>query len=180
MPHEDEMQVAVFSARPNVQTTDNGSAPIEMGGGEGNLVRIWACHWAIELLKMPEEALSGDLFLGLALSSNPEHELTPLEDFVDFQDNKALYARGQWTWNFRAFAFLQIEGAYASDRQAQTQTQIIPVYGLVRPRRQIFVWSLLAFTAAMGLTLEVYYTAFGATRTEREEVNRKYGKYRRS
>ncbi len=184
MPHEDEMQVAVFSARPDVTVTDNGSIPVEMGGGEGNLVRIWACHWAIELLRLTDSNAI-DLFLGLALSSNPEHELTPLEDFVDYQENKALYARARWTYNSLTRIVFQTNGidwgyAYASDLQTQAQTQIIPCYGVVRPRRQIMVWSLLAFTASIGLTLEVYYTAFGARRTEREEVNRKYGKYRRS
>lgn len=176
MPQDDEMQVGVFSDRVDVAAVGTGSIPVEMGGGEGNLVRIWACHWGIELIKIADQNAHDSLY-GLALSSNPEHELTPLIGFIDYQENKALYARGQWSYN----SLTRINGInYASDLQAQAQTQIIPCYGLVRPRRQLMVWMLAGLTASIGLRLEVYYTPFGAARNEREEVNRKYGKYRRT
>lgn len=165
MPVDDEIQVGVFYFRP--PSPGSGSSPIEMGGGEGNLVRILACHWNFELVNTFSGAQT---FFGVALSSNPEHELTPLVNFEDFQANKALYAR--------SLEVLQHFGT--GDTTAWRETQIIPVYGLVRPRRQIMVSTLLTQELVTGIGLEVYYQAFSAPFTEREEVNRKYGKYRRT
>ena len=182
MRHEDEMQVGIFYERSGEGAEERGSLPVELGGGEGNLVRIWACHWTVELVKIGVSPTITDRFLGIALSSNPEHELAPLIGFQDFQNNKALYARALWTFNHQSVIVVNgLDHAYASDRTALLwQPKVVPAYGLVRPRRQIMVWDLLNGGAVTGMGLEVYYTAFGATRTEREEVNRKYGKYRRS
>jgi len=167
MPPDDELQVAVFYDRFTVGVK-GGSLPIEMGGGEGNLVRIEACHWNFELFHTLPDLQA---FFGAALSSNPEHELTPLANFEDFQQNKALYGRTLIVW----------EHAGIGDSTVWLPQQIIPVYGLIRPRRQIIVWSMVfPSDGVYGLGLEVYYRAFSAPRTEREEVNRKYGKYRRS
>lgn len=168
MPPEDEMQVGVFYVR----TIALGSAgiPVELGGGEGNLVKIWACHWNLE--NTPTEDGPFDGFLGMALSSNPEHENNPIGLFAEFQSDPALYARAIY--------------AYAHDGIGDTtsflKNMVIPTYGLVRPRRQIMLvlnlWQQLEkFT---GVGLEVYYTPWSVPSTEREEVNRKYGKYRRS
>lgn len=178
MPQDDEMQVGVFYERSGAEVAVEGALPVEMGGGEGNLIRIWACHWTVELVKLADTP-SVDRFLGLALSSNPEHELVHLVNFQDFQSNKALYARALWTYN--SLNVLIAGSDNVINREALLwQPKKVPCYGLVRPRRQMMVWSLLNGAAVTGMGLEIYYTPFSATRTEREEVNRKYGKYRRS
>lgn len=168
MPPEDEMQVGVFYAR----TIALGSAgvPVELGGGEGNLVRIWACHWNLE--KTPTQDGPFDGFLGMALSSNPEHEGTPPFTFADFQSDPALYARAIYLYAHDGIG----------DTTSFLNNKIVPCYGLVRPRRQIMtvlnLWTGLDIFTGVGL--EVYYTPWSVPLTEREEINRKYGKYRRS
>ena len=166
MPQEGNMQVGVFYRRV-LADESLVSFVVDLGGGEGNLVQIWACHWNFETL---EAAASHVFFLGAALSSNPEHENTPLESFEDFQFNKALYAR----------TVIVSDHFGTGDSTVTVPQQIIPVYGLVRPRRQIAVIAKVALQINLGIGLEIYYTPVGATFTEREEVNRKYGKYRRS
>ncbi len=169
MPREDEMQVGVFYSRPVITGGDEGSLPINLGGGEGNLLQIWALHWNIEAV-FPGP--NRQLFTGVALSSDPEHELAPLINFEDFQSHRALYGRALWIAGHDGIG----------DTTVSQESKAVPVYGLIRPRRQIMVWSILAGDAqgSMGIGLEVYYTPMGAPFTEREEVNRKFGKYRRS
>lgn len=166
MPQDDELQVAVFYKRPPLMA--QGALPVEMGGGEGNLIKIRACHWNYDIIQASATHI---IFIGVALSSNPEHAVKPLIDFVDFQRNKALYARA-----------LIISNHFGTgDSTITTNQQIIPCYDLIRPRRQIMVWSTLSPEEdVIGLGLEIYYRTMGAPLTEREEVNRKYGKYRRT
>lgn len=168
MPQDDEMQVGVFRI-PQIGSLGNIGLPVEMGGGRGNLIRIWACHWSIEVTIARSQAIG---FIGCALSSNPEHEFDPPLGFVGALGDKALYGRAIWNYAHNG------EG----DTTSFFQTQVIPVYGLVRPRRQIMtaiqLWGELELVNSIGL--EVYYTPMSAPSTEREEVNRKYGKYRRS
>lgn len=167
MPPDDNVQVGVFFTR--LRAVEATGTVVELGGGEGNLVEILACHWNIE--NSPQED-SFAAFLGAALSSNPEHELLPPTQFDDFQQNRALYARQIWVYAH----------AGIGDTTSFFNTRVIPVYGLIRPRRQIMVvlnlWRPLETFTAIGL--EVYYRPVSAPSTEREEVNRKYGKYRRS
>ena len=166
MPQDDNMQVGVFYHRAS--NPGQGAIPIQLGGGEGNLVEMWACHWNFELVDAGPATV---VFLGVALSSNPEHEDTPLENFQDFQSNKALYGR----------ALIVADHDGIGDSTIVIPQQVIPTYGLIRPRRQIMVWALvMPEIEVMGLGLEVYYIPSGAPFIEREEVNRKFGKYRRT
>lgn len=167
MPQDGEIQVGVFHDIDEGLLPFEHGKPVEMGGGEGNLIQIWACHWTIDFIKMGPEA---DRFVGVALSSNPEHELTPPLNFEVFMEDKALYARQLWSFSH--------DGIGDSDNGQVTR--VIPCYGLIRPRRQIMVAVIINGEAVVNWNLEVYYNAVGAVFTEREEVNRKYGKYRRS
>ena len=169
MPQDDEMQVGVFYL-PEVGALTNIGQAIEFGGGEGNLVRLWAAHWSIEFTDTRDGPVFS--FLGCAISSDPEHILNPPGGFQDALGHKALYARAIWNYAHDGIG----------DTTSFTNTQVIPLYGLVRPRRQVMtaiqLWGELEEVNSIGL--EVYYTPMSAIRTEREEVNRKYGKYRRS
>ena len=161
MRQDDKVQVAVFNARP--AAPDNGAIVAEMGGGEGNLVELLGAHWSIEGL-VAEQTL-----VGLALSSNPEHFPAGAGDFVAWLADKALYARAVWISNILTSGYDSIG------------SQVIPLYGLIRPRRQIIVWTIInGESTSTGFNLEIYYRPASAPFTEREEVNRKYGKYRRS
>lgn len=160
------VHVGIFSTR---QTSPvNGGQVIEMGGGDGNLVRILACHWGIELLDVGADA---DRIIELGLSSNPEHDQVGAGTFDEFVANKAVYAKATIIHNHDG----------AGDSDATRWNKVIPCYGLVRPRRQIFVWSIINGNVATGLWLEVWYEPFAEmNRVERDRVNREYGKYRRS
>jgi len=170
MQVEGEIQVGVFYYRiPLPAATAYRSIPIEMGGGEGNLVRLWAIHYNLELIKA---IVPATYFIGIALSSNPEHENNPIDDFAIWQSDKALYGRHLWIADNTGtgnFAFWRKEA-------------IIPLYGLVRPRRQIMSILMFQYSAELlcGVGAEVYYQPTGAVADEREIVNRKYGKYKRS
>lgn len=168
MPLEDEMQVAVFYKR--LPTLEVAAIPVEMGGGEGNLVRLWACHWNIEFTDTRDGPVFS--FAGGGLSSNPEHETGPGIGFQDFQSDKSIYARAIWIYAHDGIG----------DTTSFATNKVIPLYGLVRPRRQLMMlvnlWGTLEEFNGFGL--EVYYTPFSVPLDEREEVNRKYGKYRRS
>lgn len=160
MQVDGNVQVAVFHDRPS--SPDNGALIAEMGGGEGNLVRLLGAHWSIEGL------VAGQTLVGFALSSNPEHLPAGAGAFDFWLADKALYARAVWISNFVTSGYDSIGSIY------------VPLYGIIRPRRQIIVWTIINGEAATGFNLEVYYQPTTAPFTEREEVNRKYGKYRRS
>lgn len=156
------LEVSTFSVRDT--SVFNVGFPMELGGGEGNLVKLVAVHWHIESIQFTSAVL-----ILAGISSNPEHELTPPFDFDSFMQNKAIYGRGSWT-----------AAALTSGFDSQNGV-VVPLYGLIRPRRQIMIVSVINSTAATRVTGEVYYEPFVETnRVERDRVNREFGKYRRS
>jgi hypothetical protein len=139
-----------------------------MGGGDGNLVRIVAVHYFIENLAVDANA---DLLIQQGLSSNPEHNDVGAGAFDVFPQDKAIYAKSAIISNH--------DGVL--DSTATRWADRVPCYGLVRPRRQIWVWSILNGEAATGIWIEVWYEPFEETnKVQRDRVNREFGKYRRS
>lgn len=157
----DDVQVAVVHERP--ESSDFGSKIIEMGGGEGNVVELIAVHWHIELVN------GAIMWQSLALSSNPEHLLTPPADIASNQLDVALYGRAVWIGRTDAVGESWVAG-----------TIVVPLYGIIRPRKQIMVWGIIASTSVVGLTGEIYYRPVVLAQRDRDSINRKYGKYRRS
>jgi hypothetical protein len=158
-----DVQVAVAGLRvPSGNTVD--SAVVEMGGGEGNLVELLAVHWHVESVQGGAAVL-----LVAGLSSNPEHELSPPADFIESMQDPAVYGRASWTGQLHTSGFDSQNGV------------VIPLYGLIRPRRQIMVFININDTTLTQFTGEVYYEPFTEpNRVDRERVNREFGKYRRS
>lgn len=158
-----ETQVAIIGIRGAGASSVNAFA-VELGGGEGNLVELLAVHWHIESVQATAAVL-----ITAGLSSNPEHLATPPADFVAAMQDKAIYGRGVWTGAFVTSGFDSQNGV------------VVPLYGLVRPRRQVGIVTIINAAAATQVTGEVYYNPFTETNTvERDRVNREYGKYRRS
>ncbi|GAI85755.1 unnamed protein product [marine sediment metagenome] len=160
------IEVGVFNHRAS--GFDNGGQVLELGGGEGNLVRLFGCHYGIELINV---AANADVLIQMGLCSDPETAPAGAGDFEQFIINKSVYAK----------ATLQSNHDGTGDSTATRWNKVIPCYGIVRPRRQVFVWSVINGEVATGLWLEVWYEPFEETnKVERDRVNREYGKYRRS
>lgn len=154
MPAEGKPQVMTFSR--NVTSPNFGSAPIEMGA-KGFAVELFAAHYFVE-------NAVGAFNSHFALSSNPEHELTPPPTTNDFLSDPAIYGHS---------------GSEIASTFLTSMTRIIPLYGIIRPRRQILVWVWDTATATNFIRAEIYYRLIELGKTELDTLNLKYGKYRR-
>lgn len=160
------VEVAVLKARPT--SPDNNGQSFNLGPAKSGLVAIIAVHYGIELVRT---AANADILIQMGLSSNPEHEDVGAGDFDEMTADKAVYGK----------ATLQSNHDGAGDSTATRWSHEVPCYGLVRPRRQIWVWSILNETAATGLWVELWYLPFDeASAVEVDYINQTYGKYRRA
>ncbi len=162
MPPEGNVQIAAFGFE--VPGVGSGAFAVEIGA-KGEAAKLLAIHYSLQRV-FPE---TGQRYQ-MALSSNPNHLLTQPPTEIAMLTDKALYA-------FWAFTHEEIVGA-AGVWQAIQNTQVIPLYGLIRPRRQIFVFRSFAETTT-NLRIEIYYTPISLGKTELDTLDLKYGKYRR-
>ncbi|KKL76935.1 hypothetical protein LCGC14_2039890 [marine sediment metagenome] len=162
MPVAGKVQVASLHISSNVST------------GQGFAFQIGARGEAVELLGVHYFYTGGpmnvDHSLLLGISSNPGHLTNPPSTLVGFLADKAIYGE-----NIRDYRqLITVEGG----RVSQIQTVIIPLYGLVRPRRQILV-SLATTPSVQEVRAEVYYRPVTLSKIELDSLDLKYGKYRR-
>jgi len=105
------------------------------------------------------------------LSSNPEHLVGP-PSMIEIFDSEATYAI--YKWDGRA-AVAGTDNGYAR----MFNTGIIPLYGLIVPRRQI-----VCLDNNMGSTIKmranIYYSIVQKKSDIIETLNRQRGKYRRT
>lgn len=146
------------------------SIPVEFPVGISEVVSLIAIHWHIE------QVVGGGGATGLlmaALSENPEHELTPPVGVAEFQGNANLYGMATW---------LSISGVNGSDWAfgLSGTTLIIPLYGILRPKRQVAVFANVWQTGFTGIRGEVYYVPVQPSRDVVDAISRRYGKYRRT
>jgi len=106
-----------------------------------------------------------------ALSSNPEHEGELDLGLDDLFGSPAIYATRMHVNR----CDLVSTGGYAW----HDETEIIPLYGIIRPRRQVWVEYMVAHDGSNRTGIEIYYSEIDATRPQEAQVNYKYGKYRR-
>ncbi len=164
MPDEGKVQIVRRSlviptgARPI-------STPVEMGA-KGEAVELLGIHTSLFNFS------SLDTFtLITALSFNPSHEqLTPTDRIAMIAD-PALYGT---SLSFKS-EDLTVEGG----RVYEQNTQIIPLYGLVRPRRQILVVLYTSIGATGHIRIEIYYRPIRLSKVDLDSLNLKFGKYRR-
>ena len=164
MPQEGNAQVAVFSRIGMVS-----------GAVQGNPVEIGARGQAIKLLglslSIADIIATAAYEFFFALSSNPEHELNPPATGNDRFTSRALYG----TVFLQKAQNLQVEGG----RVYENTTVVVPLHGIVRPRRQIAV-SIFTQAGVTGrLRVEIYYQPQAISKVELDALNLKYGKYRR-
>lgn len=162
MPAEDNVQVV--SRAIVTEATDNNSLVIDVGA-RGQAVELLAIHYNFRQFNANETQ-----YLLIALSSNPEHELV-------IPATAALFLSDASSYGFLALNHLETVGA-AGVWQVLLPVIVVPLYGLVRPRRQILMWRF-AGDSSLSLRADIYYRPVSLNKTELDSLNLKYGKYRR-
>jgi len=143
--------------------------PVEFPIGIGQVVSLIAIHWHIETIHTD----STDGLIIAALSENPEHELNPPAGVAEFQSDPDLYGTG---------TFLSTWTHAGTEGQSQTSfgTLVIPLYGILRPKRQVAVFAQIWAAAFLGIRGEIYYEPETPSAEIVNAINRRYGKYRRT
>ena len=161
------MTVQMVSLTTRLTGTGQEGVVAELGGGKDNLVAIVAVHYGLDFIEVDANA---DRLVQLGMSSNPEHENVGAGGITAFVTDPAVYAKATLTHNHDGIG----------DSAATEWSHEVPCYGLVRPRRQIWVLGLVT-AATVGFWAEVWYDDdVQVSQGDRDAVNRKYGKYRRS
>jgi len=167
MPLEDRpVQIAIASLGSDAPPTA-GATPIEMGG-RGDVVELIAVHYSMNIVNTPVL-----LQYALALSSDPEHELAPPATIEAILVDTSVYA-----------VLAQIKALTTSATGYATtmefNTRIIPLHGIVRPRRQIFIMTYEGTVQPILARAELYYRPISVDKVTQDVINRRYGKYRRT
>ena len=164
-----DLQVARFDHEGNLTEGDYIGHSIELGG-RGRLVQMWGIH---HYLGTPSAEEGFGQFIS-ALSSNPQNA-GEHPDFGIGQlfADKSLY--GTLMRNYRT-AIAGVSGGFA----LWTETWVVPLYGIIRPRRQIWVlWFGQNIVGSDKAGIEIYYSEIPMPRQDVISANRKYGKFRR-
>lgn len=169
MHPDDDVQVATFALPPDEQFVYSFGVPVQLGG-RGKVVRMWAVHYHCYFIDPDSQTLD----YRQALSENPEHLDRPPVLTAEFAQDKALYGRAIWD---SELAFLP--AAVTSERSRVSQ--LVPLYGLIRPRRQVWVGIIVQGLKDISPCIEVYYSPVNdLPRPIIDTINRARGKYRRS
>ena len=163
MPQEGNVQVVVPTLAV-VEGTTTGSV-VEFGA-RGEAVALQGLHVAIEGFSSAVE-----LIVFVALSSNPGHLLTPPVTDAARRGDKALYG---------ATIFACREELTSTGGRTYCVPSIsTPLYGLIRPRRQILLINFINPGVTPTIRVEIYYKPLSLGKIELDALNLKYGKYRR-
>lgn len=161
----DEVKVATFSHEETGLAFSHG-LPIEVGG-RGRVVQIWAIHHHLSNF----DTTIAFAQYGSGLSENPEHHANPPVSVAALAQSKAVY--GRIVWN---------TGWAGPGGSFDVATWVIPTYGIIRPRRQI--WVSVGIQGEINdflPAIEIYYTPIDdLPRQVVNSINRARGKYRRS
>jgi len=140
-------------------------------GSESKAVKLLGVHYSCDNIIMHVDA-----YLCMALSSNPTHELNPPFDVASFHSDPSLYGR----WNYQNRQLVTNENTEVFVQQLKTETAVIPLYGLIRPRRQILCYYWGQSVYLNRLVAEIFYKPVMLDRESLASLDRKYGKYRRT
>lgn len=161
---QEEGNVQTVSFYTLLAAADFRTTVLEMGA-RGEAIKLLGINFSIESFPAQESQ-----FMAVGLSSNPSHIATPPASLPVIMADKAIYA---------LFISRHTESVGAAGVwQTNIETKVIPLFGIIRPRRQVLVWgfggdSVSAFRA------EVFYRPVSLGKTELDTLNLKYGKYRR-
>lgn len=138
-------------------------------GAVGQAVKLHAVHYSFDFF-----VASASLYVTCALSTNPQHELNPPGDQDLFYQDEALYG-------FASLLYGQSRDGINWGLSASIPaTIVIPLYGIIRPRRQVLVFYFLHSGQYIRIRTEVYYEPITLDRVSLDALDRKYGKYRRT
>lgn len=167
MPAEDK-PVEVLNVFPRIETSPSEAAiPVEMGA-QGNVVELIAIHYSL-----PDVSIIDNFRCMMVLSSNPNHLLNPPAGRFLNSSTPGLYGAGYLVGNFMSNGI-----NYAVSEVIKTL--IIPLYGLMRPRRQVLIVSMTCVHAPMTCHVEIYYRPVSLSNELENSINRKFGKFKRS
>ena len=167
MLQEGETQVLVAEMHTG-EANPSISVPI-VAGARGELMAINSVRYT-----PPDLGTEIHPFIVTALSTNPEHEANPPASIGEFMTSKALYAK---------HVFLA-QGNVLGDSyayQVYMETASVELYGLLRPRRQIWVLyavKMKGFDIWFGL--ELNYKPVKVEDITLMEYNKRYGLYKRT
>ncbi|MBA7551757.1 hypothetical protein ES705_44305 [subsurface metagenome] len=166
MRQEGETQVLVAHMHTE-ESNPSISVPIQ-AGAHGELIAINSVRYT-----PPDLGTEIHAFILTALSTKPEHEASPPASIQEFMENKALYAK---------HVFIS-QGNMLGDTyayQLSMETASVELYGLLRPRRQIWVAyavKMKGFDIWFGL--EINYKPVKVDDVTLSEYNKRYGLYKR-
>ena len=169
MRQEGETQVLVHWMS-TLETNPSISVPIE-AGARGELIAINSVIYT-----PPDISTTVHMILMTALSTNPEHEAKPPASIKEFMESKALYAKKVW---INEGSIIPNAGGYAIAWSIETKA--IELYGLLRPRRQIWVvYAVSMIPQYKWFGLEVNYRPVKIDDITLSEYNQRYGLYKRT
>lgn len=163
----DDIKKKVIYSRTSQSTYT--SLPVEFPIGVGQVVSLIAVHWHIETLK----DTGGAAIFVAALSENPEHEAAPPGGVAELHGNQSLYGMATFVCIVQQNAINHAYGLYCG-------TQVIPLYGLLRPKRQVAVFANVWAAGVTGIRGDIYYKEAQPSVALVDAINRRYGKYRRT
>ncbi|MBA7548534.1 hypothetical protein ES705_40995 [subsurface metagenome] len=162
MRQEGETQVLVSDIHTE-ETNPSIGLPI-LAGARGELMAINSVRYT-----PPDLADDFHWIMMFAMSTNPEHEENPPASIQEFMESKALYAK-----------HVIISRSVESVLMTRVETNHIELYGLLRPRRQIWVLYAVNMTGAMKwFGLEINYIPVKVDDVTLSEYNQRYGLYKR-
>lgn len=163
-----DVQVARYSLLHDITFGNWIGIPVELGG-RGGVVQMWGIHHYID---GNHGGASVHAIWASALSSNPDHEGELALGLDDYFGSPAMYGT-------HVYSESQLYTPSGGASTIRHLTAVIPLYGIIRPRRQIWVQYFVTFAGSNRSGIEIYYSEIDATRRQEAQVNYKYGKYRR-
>ncbi|MBA7556853.1 hypothetical protein ES705_49576 [subsurface metagenome] len=162
MHQEGETQVLVAEIHTE-ETNPSIGIPI-LAGARGELMAINSVRYT-----PPDLGDDAHWIMMFAMSTNPEHEENPPASIKEFMESKALYAK-----------HVIISKSVESVLLTSVDTKHIELYGLLRPRRQIWVLYAVNMTGAkVWFGLEINYRPVRVDDVTLSEYNQRYGLYKR-
>ena len=164
---QDVNEVEVLTAWAVEPSPGGGAVPLEFGA-HGNAIKLLAVHYTLQNIfsGMPGQ-------ISVAISSNPAHDPNPLLGVDYLNEQKSLYGFFRRDWEL-------IIAGEAYGFMSMYSTEIVPLYGLIRPRRQLLVWLFQNLTATINIRADIYYEPVILGKIQLDTLNRRFGKYRRT
>jgi len=164
MPREDRpVQVASLGYKLTGSPNDRG-LPFEMGA-VGEAVELLAVHYHVADITA---ANAGYIYFALSSKASTASLLS----HAFFFQTHDFYGVHCWQWALSPNGINWISNV-------QIQSAVVPLYGIIRPRRQMWHIRILAVSIPY-IRMEVYYRPVELPREELDLLNRKYGLYRRT